>query len=206
MTKTCSRCKQVKAISHFCRDRSSRDGYGYTCRECNAAYHQIYKTTAAYRISKKKSERKLVQKGYHRFGKGAIHVLRQSARNRGFDCAITAEELRNWWESTPDTCYYCGTLIDDYLSLCNSLRNYPGNNPEVLKFRNLLRGPSGRSRWMTIDRKDSSIGYSVTNLVKACWFCNSAKGGFIKSEQMRSIAPDMINDLKMELQKGTPVS
>ena len=59
MTKTCSRCRQAKEISHFTRDSRSKDGHGYTCRECNAAYHKIYKTTSAYRISKKKAERKL---------------------------------------------------------------------------------------------------------------------------------------------------
>lgn len=40
------------------------------------------------------------------------------------------------------------------------------------------------NEFMTIDRKDNSIGYLKVNCVTACYLCNSTKGDVLTFEQM----------------------
>ena len=41
--KRCSTCKQLKPLEDFNRRSTARDGRQWTCRACNAAYHQTHK-------------------------------------------------------------------------------------------------------------------------------------------------------------------
>lgn len=44
ITKMCSKCRAVKAISEFNRNKNRKDGYSHYCRECaNRAYKDYYR-------------------------------------------------------------------------------------------------------------------------------------------------------------------
>ena len=34
MEKNCTKCKTIKVISEFNKDKKTKDGYNYSCREC----------------------------------------------------------------------------------------------------------------------------------------------------------------------------
>ncbi len=39
MKKKCSKCKKVKKLGEFYKDKGKRDGYKYNCKECNKKYN-----------------------------------------------------------------------------------------------------------------------------------------------------------------------
>ena len=52
-TKVCSKCGKEKPLSEFCRDRKTRDGRKYQCKECDAERERN-------RYLKKKKDRELI--------------------------------------------------------------------------------------------------------------------------------------------------
>ena len=64
----------------------------------------------------------------------------------------------------------------------------------------LIKGKiQSKIKSMTIDRKNNSKGYEYGNIVKACWLCNKIKGPFLTSSQMKMVAPNLIEELKAEI-------
>lgn len=47
MKKKCGKCKHWKALDTFHKERASRDGLGYWCRECQRRYQRRYRATEA---------------------------------------------------------------------------------------------------------------------------------------------------------------
>ena len=154
------------------------------------------------KASLKKAISRATDKGYYRYGKGAIPILRQGAMKRGIAFDLTAQSLEEWWRTTPDRCFYCGMTIEEYLELKDIIINYSGNNFEISKFKRFYRSPKHQAiRWMTIDRKENDIGYSVDNIVKCCWICNSLKNDFFNAEQMKQLSPQIISKLRREIDR-----
>ena len=48
---------------------------------------------------------------------------------------------------------------------------------------------------MTIDRYNNEGNYSVENLVKACWFCNSFKNDFLTAEETATLMKPIVEEL-----------
>ena len=86
MKRECSKCKQVKLITEFCKDNRNkrRIGYGYICKPCKRAYSKIWYTQPSAIIKREaRREKKLVQgKRYRQSVKGKIVSLRKSANMR----------------------------------------------------------------------------------------------------------------------------
>jgi hypothetical protein len=158
--------------------------------------------TAKGKAALKRAVAKAADIGYYRYGKGAIPILQQGADRRGISFDLTSDTLEQWWHSQPDTCYYCGTTLEQYLEIRDFILAYHGKNYEVNKFKRFYRSPKHQSiRWMTIDRVENEKGYEPENMVKACWICNSLKGDFFDAEQMKKIAPQIIARLEREIEK-----
>lgn len=55
MEKTCNKCEEVKPLEAFSKNKSRKDGYNLTCRECKSAYNkQHYLDNVAYYNDKAK--------------------------------------------------------------------------------------------------------------------------------------------------------
>ena len=182
--KYCNRCKTVKITSDFNKQSSRNDGLGDYCRECKREKDNQYNR----------------ETGNQRFGGSQLNIIQRSAKTRGYECYFTKEKLKEWWFSTIDTCYYCGIEIDEYNKLRDYISNYEGANRYILKFKALTIFSAGKSKWMTIDRKDNEVGYTVENIVKSCWFCNFVKADFVFDEDMKVIAPKIIGRLSREIE------
>lgn len=196
-TKTCARCREVKPLSDFHRNARSKDGLHSYCKTCNKAKAAAHLKIPKGKAALKRALSRAADKGYYRYGRGAIPILRQGAKKRGIGFSLTSESLETWWHSVPDTCFYCGTPIEEYLEVRDFIVGYSGSNFEINKFKRFYRSPKHQAiRWMTIDRVKNDLGYQLDNMVKSCWICNSLKSDFFDGEQMRQIAPQIIRKLK----------
>ena len=200
--KTCVRCRLSKPLSEFHKNSRSKDGLYSYCKECNKEKAAQYLKTDKGKAALRKAITKKADEGYYRYGKGAIPILKQGAEKRGIVFQITAESLEEWWEKTPDVCYYCGNTIEEYIGIRNFIVSYNGNNCEISKFKRFYRSPKHQSiKWMTIDRKENEHGYTIENMVKSCWICNSLKNDFFPEKLMRVISPEIMDKLKSEIEK-----
>jgi hypothetical protein len=160
------------------------------------AYQRSERGSASLRraIQKKQEE------GYYRYGRGAIPILRQGAERRGIPFNLSPEGLESWWSETPDSCEYCRCTLEQFKELRDFVLAYEGANREITKFKRVFAtSKQAKIGWLTIDRRDNVNGYSVGNLVKACWFCNYIKGSFLEHEDMRIIGPRVIERLRREI-------
>ena len=197
--KTCRACKVEKPASEFNKLLRSKDGLQAYCRACHTLKMQAYQQTDAGKLAAKKQH----ESGYYRIGKGAIANMQRSSANRGQICTVTQEELASWWQAIPDTCHYCTTTTENYQAIRDMLLTYPGHNPEILRFGRFFRSPKHQAiQHLTIDRKDNTEGYTLDNIVKACWICNSLKNDFWTEAEMQRLAPPMMARLRMLLEEG----
>ena len=198
--KTCVKCKKKKSLSEFHKNSRSKDGLHSYCKDCNKKAAAKFLKTGKGKVALKRAIRKKRDEGYYRYGKGAIPILRQGAKKRGISFKLTAEELENWWLSTPDICHYCGITIEKYIFLRDFVLSYSGMNYEIRKFKRFFRSSKHSSiSWMTIDRLNNKVGYEIDNVVKSCWFCNSLKSDFFTEEQFKCIGPSIIESLENEI-------
>jgi hypothetical protein len=70
-TKTCSKCKKVKDINHFWRNKRNPDGLNYWCKDCFKAYCRAY-----YKTNKGKQLINLYQRNYRKSEKGKLRYKR----------------------------------------------------------------------------------------------------------------------------------
>jgi hypothetical protein len=52
---------------------------------------------------------------------------------------------------------------------------------------------------LTIDRANNERGYDLGNLVKACWICNSVKGHFLTSHEMKTVGQRIRDEIEAGL-------
>jgi len=75
-TKRCSKCKQIKELSDFYKDRSHKDGYCSECKICNLKkqekYHRTEKGKAASSRYQHSEKYKIAEKRYQQSEKGRI--------------------------------------------------------------------------------------------------------------------------------------
>jgi hypothetical protein len=215
--KRCSKCRLLKDVTQFPKNKLTSDHLGSWCKPCVAANSSAYFKTDHGREKMRQAQRRyfdsekgktalsrsykrLQAAGYFRYGKGGFLILRQGAVKRGIDLTLTEAELEKWWIHTPDICVYCGTTIEDYRRLRDIILNYDGRSYEIRRFLKFYRSPKHKCiDWMTIDRADNDRGYELENIVKCCWICNSLKRDFYSSEEMYSLGSIVISRLKQTL-------
>lgn len=89
----------------------------------------------------------------------AVGGYRRNARTRNLEWALSNSEVKVLFESV---CHYCGS---EPSNLCRpSTTSASDPQPDD---RNL--------RYSGIDRKDNSLGYTLSNVVPCCQTCNRAK-------------------------------
>jgi len=90
-TKQCTKCKKVKSLSEFGKNKQAKDGKTYWCLQCKREYN---------------AEFRLTPKGIYQQLKG---------RTKFYDrhpVTITQEEFVEWYENQPQKCHYCGIPIE----------------------------------------------------------------------------------------------
>jgi hypothetical protein len=201
--KLCRKCNQTKPLDGgFHKNRAAADGLQAYCKQCMNLGTSAYQKTEKGSVGLRRARKKQDDSGYHRFGKGGVATLRASAKNRNIAFDLTADSLETWWHATPDTCDYCGISIADYFAVRDAVLAYEGTDGEITKYRRFFRTRTQRGiRWMTIDRVNNSEGYTLSNMVKACWICNSLKSNFFTADDMKAICPGLMARLRARLEQ-----
>lgn len=103
--------------------------------------------------------------------KTAWFDMRRNSRVRGMEFFVGEDEFCAWYEAQPKRCFYCDA-----------------DSPSLLI--GVLFGK--KTRRFTIDRKDSSLPYSMGNVVLSCVFCNRTKSDAFTHEEFREIGQKFI--------------
>lgn len=111
--KRCTDCKQIKSLSEFNKDESSKDGLQYKCKSCYRDYQQSPKGKAVNRKAQGKYRKTPKGKTANQAAQRRFcvrHPERRKAKN-AITCAITAGKLPR-----PDTlqCHYCPKPAQQY--------------------------------------------------------------------------------------------
>lgn len=173
--KKCNSCKQEKPLELFYKRTQSLDGYDWTCKECKKAQDKKYYTSEKrrekyeknkqYYLQKNREYRELHKERYREYGlnwynktkaSNAAKYLYKYAKSRalkkGLEFTITEEDV-----IIPEFCPMLG-----YKLIVGS----NGNNKH---------SPS-------IDRIDSSKGYTPDNIQIVCRLYNSMKWDSTREE------------------------
>ena len=85
-TKYCKRCDRTLPIEQFCKNKQTKDGYGFYCKECMAEY----------------------EKRYSAMPKGIYMNLKNYQKWRHKKLVIiTKEAFIEWYNDEPKICHYC---------------------------------------------------------------------------------------------------
>lgn len=95
--------------------------------------------------------------------------LVRRANSKKLEVSLTFDQFRNLKLQDCDYCGISEILIKFY---CDKLNV---NTP-----------------WMSIDRKDNDLGYTLDNCVSSCFLCNKIKGSFFTYEEMKDIGRNYV--------------
>ena len=112
-----------------------------------------------------KKKRAEYTKWYYSYtARGRFNRLRDAASSQYTNFNIDPWDFIRWYESQPQTCYYCGA--------------------------ELTKGKDRKHKLTdeTFDRKDNARGYTMDNIALACRRCNLMKGDWLTEQQMLEIA------------------
>ena len=215
--KRCTKCDQHKQPTEFRHHRSTKDGLQFWCMSCQSKSQRKYLSTTQGRQQQRLAQktyrktsggRETQRKSQSKFNKtprGKILRLKARSKSRGLSVTISAGDFERWWKESPHVCGYCGCTTEEYRHTARCLRGYEGEK----RLLRLLRGKLlklGTAAYfdLTIDRADNELGYDFGNLVKACWICNSVKGHFLTSHEMKMVGPRIRKEIDAGLAAATP--
>jgi 5-methylcytosine-specific restriction endonuclease McrA len=182
-SKRCSRCKSNYPLSHFSRDKSTKDGLSLQCSNCrryyreinkekNKIYQQIYKAQhrerllaekrVASRIYYQKNRQKVLdrQKSVVRPEIGQLkQILRRARKQQNGIFRVTAREIQRLRAMG---CLYCGKAtsgtIDHIIPLSRGGAHKIGNLVASCLTCNLQKGTKFLSEWKLQKLKMSEAG------------------------------------------------
>lgn len=121
MLKTCNKCKAIKNVSEFCKEKKTKDGLHSRCKTCSREYKNAWRKKnwdeiklkdKIYRESLNKEEMVEYQKNWYLDNK--VHCLEKSKMNY-------EQNKRAKRNSTLKVKY--GITIEEYESMLNSQNN-----------------------------------------------------------------------------------
>lgn len=174
--KYCNGCKTIKSILEFTRDKTTKEGIKFRCKKCFLNYNKTYNQKCGYIFHKRwaKRNRTKFNEILHRYSI-SIPAIYSRLKQREKSISYTKEEFINWYKKQKDICYYCN--IPESLIATGVV---PSNRKTRKTFR------------LTIDRKDSKLGYSFNNMCLACDTCNIAKNNIFTEQEFKEIAQKYI--------------
>lgn len=123
-TKPCSRCKEVKPVEQFHKDKYLSSGYKSHCGVCCSKDFKEWRGSNLEQVRKKDRVTHYVRK----YGLTEEHAL-QLVENRTGECLICHEHS----PLVVDHCHTTGDVRGLICSSCNSMLGYAKDNPTSLK-------------------------------------------------------------------------
>lgn len=113
VTKQCSKCKSIKPLNEFHRDRKSLDGKQSYCKVCNKTYQKIYMRT--YHLTEKGKQH--TKKFLHsEKGQAYSRTIYRKQRKKKIASGCVRTKIRNGLMEHPSNlkCAYCKNMAQQY--------------------------------------------------------------------------------------------
>jgi hypothetical protein len=144
--------------------------YNRTHKRKIKKYHKEYYKKNKIYIDKQKQI-------YYKTAKGIYSMLKSKAKNRQIKFNISESQFVEWYKKQDKICYYCKRKFRDI-------------KKNSIKF-------DKRYTRLTIERKDNIKGYSIKNIVLACFRCNFTKNNYFTVKEMLKIGK-IINNKELK--------
>lgn len=148
--KKCSRCKEEKELTEFPKTKTNRDGLSYLCFCCNRIVTKEYRQKHAARYYE---NQKLKRQEEPAFISQLLHGAKTRAAKKGLDYSLNSEILKK--------------LLDDSQYKCAVTGLEMNLKSDGRKKANPFK--------CSLDRIDSSKGYTEDNVRLVCWAVNQMK-------------------------------
>lgn len=145
--KRCCRCRVLKLLTEFHKDRCNKDGLSYECKTCKAQYRLSYYKRNRGRILRRQRE-DTIKNPWRMWAKGTISYH----RTHGIKVDLTMDQLESIARPVK-RCYICG---------------------HKLAWGKAGGGPSFDSP--SLDRIDNGQTINLDNIAILCNQCNITKG------------------------------
>ena len=150
-SKVCSNCKENKPFSEFSKNKASSDGLQYKCRPCDVAYQAKRRIeNPQQQLDYQRAYQKNKRKDYNYRLQMLINASKQRAKNKNREHNITVEDIKAIYP-LDGCCPIFGMKLE-----FNSA-GFRENSP-------------------SIDRVDSTKGYTPDNIQIISWKANRIKG------------------------------
>ena len=150
-TKICNSCKEPKPFTSFTKNKASPDGLQYKCRPCDVAYQAKRRLeNPELRLDYQRSYQKNRRKDYTYRLQMLINASKQRAKNKDREHNISVEDIKNIFPEDG-----CCPIFGMKLEFNNA--GFRENSP-------------------SIDRIDSTKGYTPDNIQIISWKANRIKG------------------------------
>lgn len=155
--KRCSKCRITKTLSEFNKTKTNKDGLSYLCKECNR------ETTKAYRQRNHKryyENQKAKRAEESVFISQTLYSLKTRSGKKGLEVTVTREFLLKLLQASEYKCSVTGLNMN--------LETHPRKKANPFK--------------ASLDRKDSTKGYTEDNVQWVCWSVNQMKSDKTEEE------------------------
>jgi len=132
--KQCTVCKETKELDQFYNVKSTKDGKGYRCKECDNKARQKWSANNPERSHLSQRQRNLK----HRFGVD-LEWYEKQFKKQNYSCAICETKTnktvgdRQFWNFSVDHCHDSGKIRGILCNNCNRALGLFQDNPELLK-------------------------------------------------------------------------
>ena len=103
--KICCKCKKEKEIKYFTRDKSSKSGYTYDCKECRKIKDTTWSRNNPDKVKARNDKRKSERKEFYQSEKG-VKSSRRTHLKMKYGLELTEYEKMN--EEQNGLCLICG--------------------------------------------------------------------------------------------------
>lgn len=150
-TKICNACKEAKPLTMFTKNKSAPDGLQYKCRACDVIYQAKRRSENSEKLLKYgRDYQKSRRLDFNYRLQMLINASKQRAKNKNRDHSITVEDIKAIYPSDG-----CCPIFGMKLEFNNA--GFRENSP-------------------SIDRIDSTKGYTPNNIQIISWKANRIKG------------------------------
>ena len=101
------------------------------------------------------------------------------------------EIFHDWYNLLEKKCFYCGISEEQFRFIVMNGILKSKRFPENGEFKRGSRG-----YYLELDKKDSSLKYSIDNCVLSCYFCNNDKSDVFNSEEYLNFSKNRLQFLE----------
>lgn len=168
-SKICTKCKQRKSFDNFNKEKNAKDKKRSWCKKCVSLQQKAYRSNP--KIQQSMKEYRTIYKAdleNKKKAKQQRYEYSRSSKGRFIQAKIHAKRANHEFNLTNNEYVIFMTKSCYY---CDGKLNETG---------------------VGLDRKDSSKGYLLDNVVPCCTICNRVKGAHFSVEEMLELKPSLI--------------